>query len=117
MEPIGWLYGLQKLGVKLGLEGIRALLGIAGRPDRAFPSILVAGTNGKGSVAAMLDAMLRASGRRAGLFTSPHLVRPNERIRIEGRDVDDATLASLLVRVRGYCELGLSDGRLAAHPS
>src|SRR5512138_2818628 len=99
MEPIGWLYGLQKLGVKLGLEGIRALLSIAGHPDRAFPSILVAGTNGKGSVAAMLDAMLRASGLRSGLYTSHHLVRPNERIRIDGTDVDDAALDALLVRV------------------
>lgn len=117
MKPIDWLYGLQKLGVKLGLEGIRALLTIAGRPDRAFPSILIAGTNGKGSVAAMLDAMLRASGRRTGLYTSPHLVRPHERIRLDGIDVDAPTLDGLLVRVRGFCEAGLADGRLAAHPS
>jgi dihydrofolate synthase/folylpolyglutamate synthase len=117
MKPIDWLYGLQKLGVKLGLEGIRALLSIAGHPDRAFPSILVAGTNGKGSVAAMLDAMLRASGLRSGLYTSPHLVRPNERIRIDGTDVDDAALDALLVRVRGFCERGLAEGRLEAHPS
>ncbi|HEX6849972.1 MAG TPA: folylpolyglutamate synthase/dihydrofolate synthase family protein [Candidatus Polarisedimenticolaceae bacterium] len=117
MDTVAWLYGLQKLGVKLGLDGIRALLEIADRPDRAFPSILVAGTNGKGSVAAMLDAMLRASGRRTGLYTSPHLVRPNERIRIDGADVDDATLEAGLARVRAYCELGLADARLAAHPS
>ena len=116
-EPVRWLYELQKHGVKLGLDGIRALLGIAGHPDRAYPSILVAGTNGKGSVAALLESMLRASGRRTGLYSSPHLVRPNERIRIDGRDVDDGRLDALLDRVRGFCETGLRDGSLAVHPS
>ncbi len=116
-DPVIWLYGLQTFGVKLGLEGIRALLDLLDRPQGAFPSILVGGTNGKGSVAAMLDAMLLAHGRRTGLYTSPHLVRPNERIRIGGRDIGSADLDRTLDLVRAACERGLSSGALRAHPS
>ena len=101
---IRWLYGLQSMGVTLGLERVQVLLERLGYPERSFPSILVGGTNGKGSVCAMLDAMLLASGRRCGLFTSPHLVRPNERIRIGGIDLDDRTLADLLTRIRGTAQ-------------
>jgi len=61
-DPVLWLYGLQSHGIKLGLEGIRTLLRLVDHPERAYPSVLVGGTNGKGSVAAMLDAMLAASG-------------------------------------------------------
>jgi dihydrofolate synthase / folylpolyglutamate synthase len=116
-DPIAWLYGLQSHGVKLGLDGIRALLSLLDHPERAFPSTLVGGTNGKGSVSAMLDAMLAASGRRTGLYTSPHLVRPNERIRITGRDIADPEFHRVLGVVRAACERGLAEGRLAAHPS
>src|SRR5262245_42308784 len=82
-----------------------------------MPCVLVAGTNGKGSVSAMLDAMLLASGRRVGLYTSPHLVRVHERIRIAGADIDDETLRRVLARVKTVCETGLASGRLSAHPS
>ncbi|HVQ34783.1 MAG TPA: folylpolyglutamate synthase/dihydrofolate synthase family protein [Candidatus Bathyarchaeia archaeon] len=116
-DPVDWLYGLQSHGIKLGLDGIRALLALLDRPERAFPTILVGGTNGKGSVAAMLDALLRAHGRRTGLTTSPHLVGPEERIRIDGRDVTSGELARLLDRVRTTCRRGLADGSLSAHPS
>lgn len=105
--PVRWLYGLQRFGVKLGLETIRSMLERLGHPESAFSSILVAGTNGKGSVAAMLDAMLSASGSRTGLFTSPHLVRPNERIRIAGSDIASADLCRHLEAVR----------EIAAHPT
>jgi dihydrofolate synthase/folylpolyglutamate synthase len=116
-NPVAWLYGLQSHGIKLGLEGIRALLGLLDHPERAYPSLLVGGTNGKGSVSAMLDAMFLASGRRTGLYTSPHLVRPNERIRIAGLDVTDAELHRILELVRAACERGLAEGQLEAHPS
>jgi dihydrofolate synthase / folylpolyglutamate synthase len=116
-DPVGWLYGLQSHGIKLGLDGIRALLALLGHPEASFPAILVGGTNGKGSAAAMLEAMLRAHGRRVGLTTSPHLVRPEERIRIDGRDVSEEELGALLERVRDACRRGLADGSLAAHPS
>jgi dihydrofolate synthase/folylpolyglutamate synthase len=116
-DSIDWLYGLQSHGIKLGLDGIRALLDLLDHPERAFPTLLVGGTNGKGSVSAMLDAMLAASGRRSGLYTSPHLVRPNERVRVAGHDVGDAELRRVLDVVRAACERGLAAGALAAHPS
>ncbi len=116
-DPIAWLYGLQSHGIKLGLEGIRTLLALLDHPERATPSMLVGGTNGKGSVAAMLDAMLGASGHRTGLYTSPHLVRPNERIRIAGEDITDGEFHRVLGVVRAACERGLAEGRLEAHPS
>jgi len=116
-DLVAWLYGLQSHGVKLGLDGIRALLELLDHPEVGIPVILVGGTNGKGSVAAMLDALLRAHRRRTGLYTSPHLVRPNERIRIDGDDVSTPELERLLATVRDACECGLSQGRLRAHPS
>jgi dihydrofolate synthase/folylpolyglutamate synthase len=116
-EFVTWLYGLQSHGVKLGLDGIRALLDLLERPERDVGIALVGGTNGKGSASAMLDALLRAHGRRAGLYTSPHLIRPNERIRIDGADLDDAGLDRVLETVRRACERGLAAGTLAAHPS
>ena len=116
-DPVAWLYGLQSHGVKLGLDGIRALLALLDHPEHAFPSALVGGTNGKGSVSAMLDAMLRAAGRRTGLYTSPHLVRPNERIRIAGEDIATPELRGVLETVRDACARGLAGGSLAAHPS
>jgi dihydrofolate synthase/folylpolyglutamate synthase len=116
-DPVDWLYGLQSHGIKLGLDGIRALLLLLDHPERLFPVVLVGGTNGKGSVVAMLDALLRAHGRRAGVTTSPHLVRPEERIRIDGTDVSAEELARVLSVVRTACDRGLEDGRLATHPS
>jgi dihydrofolate synthase/folylpolyglutamate synthase len=116
-ETIDWLYGLQHFGIKLGLDNIRALLDACGRPQGAFRSIHVAGTNGKGSVAAMVDALLASSGVAAGLFTSPHLVRPNERIRLAGRDIESEELHVRLRGMRETIEQGLRRGALAAHPS
>ncbi len=90
---------LEKLGVRLGLAPFRALLQALGRPERATATILVAGTNGKGSTAALLASMARAAGRRVGLYTSPHLERPEERIQIAGRAVESDRLAEALDRV------------------
>jgi dihydrofolate synthase/folylpolyglutamate synthase len=116
-ETIEWLYGLQHFGIKLGLENISALLTLLDHPERGYRSLHVAGTNGKGSVAAMVDGLLRASGVRAGLFTSPHLVRPNERIRIAGEDIASAELHTRLAAMRKTIEAAKADGRLEAHPS
>jgi len=116
-DMIKWLYDLRHFGIKLGLDNIRALLEILGHPERAYRSIHIAGTNGKGSVAAMLDATLAAHGIRSGLFTSPHLVRPNERIRIAGRDIESDELHTRLARIREKIEAARNDGRLEAHPS
>jgi dihydrofolate synthase/folylpolyglutamate synthase len=116
-DPVAWLYGLQHSGVKLGLDGIRRLLDLLEHPELAYPSVLVGGTNGKGSTAATLDALLLAHGRRTGLYTSPHLVRPHERIRIHGRDLDDPPLQALLRELRARIAEGLAEGGLATYPS
>jgi len=114
---VDWLYGLQHFGIKLGLDNIQTLLDVLGRPERNYRTVHIAGTNGKGSVAAMLDAMLTASGKRSGLFTSPHLVRPNERIRLLGADIDDRELNRRLAAMRDVIEAARADGTLATHPS
>ena len=117
MDMIRWLYGLQHFGVKLGLDNIRRLLDLLGHPERRFPCVLVGGTNGKGSVAAMLESMLRAHGVPTGMFTSPHLVRPNERIRIDGEDITDEELDRNLRSVRSRIEQAIDDDLLPVHPS
>jgi len=97
-EAIRWLYGTQVAGIKLGLENIRRLLDALGNPHQRLACIHVAGTNGKGSVSAMLDSVGRAAGLRTGLYTSPHLVRFNERIQVSGQAItDDEVLAGLNV--------------------
>jgi dihydrofolate synthase/folylpolyglutamate synthase len=93
------LLSLEQIGIKLGLDQIRALVDALGRPDRAFPSIVVAGTNGKGSVTAMLDRGLRAAGLRTGRYTSPHLVALEERFAIDGRDITTETFDAAARRV------------------
>ena len=90
------LYRFERSAMRPGLAGVERLLARAGRPDLAFPSILIAGTNGKGSTAAHLDSILRAAGLRTGLYTSPHLVRFGERIRIDGAEIAEPELEELL---------------------
>lgn len=92
------LYRFERSGMRLGLEGITRLLELADRPDRAFPSVLIAGTNGKGSTAAHLASIFRAAGVKTGLYTSPHLVRFHERIRVDGAEIGDAALEEALDR-------------------
>lgn len=106
-----------QLGIKFGLETIRAVVGALGHPERTAPSILVAGTNGKGSVCAMVEAALRAAGLRTGLYTSPHLLRVNERIAIGGRAVSDRDLARALHAVRDAAEALVARGLIPAHPT
>ena len=104
-------------GIKFGLETIRALVEALGHPERACPSLLIAGTNGKGSVAATLDAALRAAGLRCGLYTSPHLVRVNERIVVGGRAISNRDLDRAVLAVRDAAEALVGAGTLAAHPT
>ena len=89
------LQATRRIGVALGLERTQAVLARLGNPERGGITVQIAGTNGKGSTAAMTDAILRAAGMRTGLFTSPHLNRFTERIRIDGREVDGDRLAAL----------------------
>ncbi|HSC87467.1 MAG TPA: folylpolyglutamate synthase/dihydrofolate synthase family protein [Polyangiaceae bacterium] len=93
------LYALTGRGRRLELGAMEAACARFGNPERAFRAVHVAGTNGKGTVSAFLSSMHRAAGKRVGLYTSPHLVRFAERIRIDGQPVADDTLADLLVRV------------------
>jgi len=97
-RALGALYARVPLGMRLGLEPMRAACVAAGHPEGAFEVVHVAGTNGKGSTCAMVEAMLRASGKRTGLYTSPHLTRFAERIRIAGEPLSDAELADVLER-------------------
>jgi dihydrofolate synthase/folylpolyglutamate synthase len=99
------LYARVPLGMRLGLDAMRASCARLGHPERAFGVVHVAGTNGKGSTAAMVESMARAAGLRTGLYTSPHLCRFAERIRIGGEPIDDAALASLLERALGERDL------------
>jgi dihydrofolate synthase / folylpolyglutamate synthase len=87
------LFSLQTFGIKLGLEPVSRLLEELGNPHRSFPSIHVAGTNGKGSVCAMLASIFRSAGFRVGLYTSPHLVDFSERIRVDGEPIGEERLA------------------------
>jgi len=95
-EALQALYARVPLGMRLGLDAMQDACARAGHPERAFEAVHVAGTNGKGSVSAMVEAIARASGRRTGLYTSPHLTRFAERIRIDGEPLDDALLRPLL---------------------
>ncbi|HEX6323867.1 MAG TPA: folylpolyglutamate synthase/dihydrofolate synthase family protein, partial [Vicinamibacterales bacterium] len=100
MNALDYLFSLETLGIKLGLDNIRRLLADLDRPDRAFHSIVVAGTNGKGSVVAMLERALRAANWRTGRYTSPHLVSLNERFAVDGRPVSDDLLRASAARMR-----------------
>jgi dihydrofolate synthase / folylpolyglutamate synthase len=116
-DPFVYLSRLEQFGVKLGLESITAIVEALGRPDRSFTSVHVAGTNGKGSVTAMVDAALRAAGHRSARYTSPHLVRLAERFAIDGAPVSDADLAETVDRLRVLIEDLMARGRLDVHPT
>src|SRR5271156_6512265 len=100
-ESVQYLYSLgnEVLTAKLGLERIATLLEALGNPQRACRWVHVAGTNGKGSTCAMIEAGLRAAGIRTGLYISPHLVEPTERIQILGRQVSPEQFTTAFVRI------------------
>jgi len=89
----------QALAAKFDLHNIREICERMGHPERQFGSVHIAGTNGKGSTAAMLASIIQAAGLRCGLYTSPHLVRINERIRLDGADISDEEFAESFTRV------------------
>lgn len=104
LTPGSILSRLETLGIKLGLERSRALLAALGDPQLRFPSVLIAGTNGKGSTSALLAAMARAAGYRTGLYTSPHLEDVEERLRIDGRMIEPARFAEILADLVALAE-------------
>ncbi len=102
---------------KFSLDEIRILLEALGNPHRRFKSVLIAGTNGKGSTAATLASILRESGLRTGLYTSPHLERPNERIRVSGVEIEDEAFARRYFTVHDTAQNLVLEGKLAHLPS
>jgi dihydrofolate synthase / folylpolyglutamate synthase len=99
-RTVEYLYGLQKYGMKFGLDNITRLLYALGNPHHFFRSVHVAGTNGKGSTSSMTESVIRTSGCRTGLFTSPHLVSFTERIRIDGEEISEEDVVALAEEVR-----------------
>src|SRR6266581_3090359 len=102
---------------KFDLAHMRVLLGEMDHPERHFPGVLIAGTNGKGSTAATLASILRAAGYRVGLYTSPHLMRVNERIRVDGEQISDAEFGEIHERVDKIAADLVTAGNLPWHPS
>ena len=102
---------------KFSLDEVRILLHAVGDPQKIFPSILIAGTNGKGSTASTLASVLSSSGLRTGLYTSPHLERPNERIQVDRDEIPDAAFARTFFRVQDAAQKLVLDGTLGQLPS
>ena len=117
MDPLAYLFSLEQFGIKFGLENISAIVAALGHPERAFQSVHIAGTNGKGSVTAMVDAALRSAGHRSARYTSPHLVDLTERFTIDGRAVDEASLVAAVDRVRRTVDGLRADGTLDVQPT
>jgi dihydrofolate synthase/folylpolyglutamate synthase len=109
--------GHETLTIKLGLANTETLLAALGNPHRQFPAVQIAGTNGKGSTAVMLDSICRAAGIRTGLFTSPHLISITERISLDGEQVSKADFARFTAQVRETAEELVKQGTLETLPT
>jgi dihydrofolate synthase / folylpolyglutamate synthase len=107
----------QKSPRKFDLENMRRLTEALGHPERRVPTVLVAGTNGKGSTSATLASILRVADYETGLYTSPHLIRPNERIRLNDEVISDAEFAEMHARVEAAANVLVRSGETASHPS
>lgn len=99
-ETENYLYGLQKHGIKLGLENSRGLMGILGEPQKSFRSVHIAGTNGKGSTASIIASILKETGFKVGLYTSPHLISFTERIKVNNSPVLESDVIRLVSFIR-----------------
>ena len=118
-EAVSYLLNLghETLTIKLGLRNTELLLAALGNPERSFPSVQIAGTNGKGSTAAMLDSICRTAGIRCGLYTSPHLVSITERISISGTPIAPEEFAACVTTVRDIAAQLLNDKQIEALPT
>src|SRR5487761_575479 len=125
LKPMNYNQSLNELlslghelrGVKFDLDAIRKIAQALGNPHLKYPSVLVAGTNGKGSTASFLSNILEKAGYPTGLYTSPHLVRPNERIRVGGREIADDDFAATYTAVRESVNRLMAQGELLHSPS
>jgi dihydrofolate synthase / folylpolyglutamate synthase len=111
------LYARRRFGLRPGLEVISSLLGALGHPERAYPAVHVTGSKGKGSVAAMTQAILTAHGVRTGLYTSPHLASYRERMRIDGRTIEPESVVEGVARVERAAEELASRGEIDRAPT
>jgi len=118
-EALSYLLSLghETLTIKLGLRNTETLLAALGDPHKEFPSVQIAGTNGKGSTAVVLDSICRAAGIRTGIFTSPHLISITERINIGGEQISETLFANLTGRVGTTAEELIKQGRLETLPT
>lgn len=116
-DPLRYLFSLEQFGIKFGLDNISAIVEALHSPHRSFRAIHIAGTNGKGSVSAMTESILRAAGYRTGRFTSPHLVDLTERFVVDGRSVTEGELKTAVIEVIDAVEALMHQGRLEAHPT
>ena len=117
LAPELWPSSGEKPRRKFDLEHMRVLTEALGHPERRFPSLIVAGTNGKGSTSATLASILSAAGHRTGLYTSPHLVRVNERIALDGEAISDSEFAEMHSRIEAISQSLVRGGKLDQHPS
>ncbi len=122
LQAVAHLYDLgqelaQLSSARFDLEQMRVLVRALGDPQQRFRSVLIAGTNGKGSTASTLASILQAAGHRTGLYTSPHLLKVNERIRINGDDIGDDDFSRMYERVEAACAPLVGSGELRHHPS
>ena len=118
-ECLEYLAGLghELHGLKFGLAATSQILAELGYPHERYPTAIVAGTNGKGSTCAMLASILGHAGYRTGLYTSPHLVRVNERMRVNGEEISDQDFASVFTKVATTVESLVREGKLEGPPS
>lgn len=118
-EALSYLLSLghETLVVKLGLKNTELLLNALGDPQKTYPAVQIAGTNGKGSTAVMLDSICRAAGLKTALFTSPHLIRITERVKVAGREIAETEFAQLTTMVRKAVGQLLESGSLAVRPT
>ena len=110
-EALEYIDGVSWLGSKPGLERVSELLSLLGDPHKKLKFVHIAGTNGKGSCAAMTAAIMKACGYRTGLFISPYLFRFNERMQINGKPIDDDVLADIVTRIRPFAD------KMEEHPT
>ncbi|HEV8374903.1 MAG TPA: bifunctional folylpolyglutamate synthase/dihydrofolate synthase, partial [Candidatus Polarisedimenticolia bacterium] len=109
-QGIEYLFALQRIGARMGTATTVSLLARLGDPQSRFPSVLVAGTNGKGSTAAFLTSILKEAGLRVGLYTSPHLERFEERIVVDGTEIPQEEVARLTTMLREESERMAAQG-------
>jgi len=113
-QCLEYLESVLATGIKFGLANVRVVLKAIGQPHRAYPSVLVAGTNGKGSVCAMLASILQSHGFRVGLYTSPHLVSILERIKVQGRPIPRQSFCQAITLLKGVIDQLIGQGKLKA---